>query len=209
MGDADQLQQVCLNLCMNAIQAMPDGGTLDLHLEGMVRRKVGLDKAPPGGYIMLAVADTGVGIAEAHLGRIFEPFYSTKTWPENSSSEAASGGPSSGEGSPGSGEPASGGSSAESTSGSGLGLSVSAGIVKDHDGWIEIERRPTGGTIFRVFLPAPEEELGPLGPSLAPKSRPLRAPLPSPPVASPLAVRIEATAAQVVQRAGDPDAPER
>ncbi|HNG00097.1 MAG TPA: ATP-binding protein, partial [Pseudomonadota bacterium] len=43
-------------------------------------------------------------------------------------------------------------------SGSGLGLSVSAGIVKDLDGWIECERRPTGGTIFRVFLPAPERE---------------------------------------------------
>ena len=139
MGDADQLQQVCLNLCMNAIQAMPEGGTLDLHLEGLVRRKVGLDKAPPGGYIMLAVADTGVGIAEAHLGRIFEPFARPRPGREqqfpSDSSESAEGG-----------ERWRG-----TTSGSGLGLSVSAGIVKDHDGWIEIERQPSGGTIFRVF----------------------------------------------------------
>jgi len=133
LGDADQLQQVCLNLCVNAIQAMPEGGTLDLHLDGLVRRKPGLDKAPPGAYVMLSVADTGVGIDDADLGRIFEPFYSTKTLDKKSK---LSDGP----------------------SGSGLGLSVSAGIVKDHDGWIEIERRPSGGTIFRVFLPAPEDD---------------------------------------------------
>ncbi|HNF97939.1 MAG TPA: histidine kinase dimerization/phospho-acceptor domain-containing protein, partial [Pseudomonadota bacterium] len=75
VGDSDQLQQVCLNLCINAIQAMPEGGALDLSLEGIVRRKPGLDKAPPGAYVMLAVADTGIGIDEADLSRIFEPFY--------------------------------------------------------------------------------------------------------------------------------------
>lgn len=203
MGDADQLQQVCLNLCMNAIQAMPEGGTLDLHLEGLVRRKVGLDKAPPGGYIMLAVADTGVGIAEAHLGRIFEPFYSTKTWPETSgpgdSGESTEGGA---------------GGGAGTTSGSGLGLSVSAGIVKDHDGWIEIERRPSGGTIFRVFLPAPEpdEEAVRLTPP-ARSSRPQRPPSPSAEVFS--QAQIEATPLQVLKNSGDVqsdaqgDAPER
>ena len=131
VGDSDQLQQVCLNLCINAIQAMPEGGSLDLSLEGIVRRKPGLDKAPPGAYVMLAVADTGIGIDEADLSRIFEPFYSTKT---------------------------DGKTGKDGPSGSGLGLSVSAGIVKDLDGWIECERRPTGGTIFRVFLPAPERE---------------------------------------------------
>jgi signal transduction histidine kinase len=138
-GDADQLQQVCLNLCINAIQAMPDGGgRLDLHLEGLVRRKPGLDRARPGAYVMLAVADTGIGIDDVHLGRIFEPFYSTK----NADSDL-------------------GRSEAGRTGGSGLGLSVSAGIIKDLDGWIECERRPPGqggGTIFRVFLPAPESD---------------------------------------------------
>lgn len=136
-GDADQLQQICLNLCMNAIQAMPDGGKLDLYLEGLSRRKPGLDRARPGAYVMLAVADTGIGIDDVHLGRIFEPFYSTK----NADSEP--------------------GGDGGRTGGSGLGLSVSAGIVKDHDGWIECERRQPaqgGGTVFRVFLPAPETD---------------------------------------------------
>ena len=149
---------------MNAIQAMPEGGTLDLHLEGLVRRKVGLDKAPPGGYIMLAVADTGVGIAEAHLGRIFEPFYSTKTWPEGGA----------GGGSSETSDPGAAGSATSSgtASGSGLGLSVSAGIVKDHDGWIEIERQRPRGTVFRVFLPAPEPDELPLRIEPAPLHRP-------------------------------------
>ena len=134
VGDADQLQQVCLNLCMNAIQAMPEGGQLHLQLEGLVRKRPGLDRASPGAYVMLAVADTGIGIDEQHLDRIFEPFYSTK----NADSDSDRG---------------------DRGGGSGLGLSVSAGIVKDHDGWIECERRsPThgGGTVFRVFLPAIE-----------------------------------------------------
>jgi signal transduction histidine kinase len=151
VGDSDQLQQVCLNLCINAIQAMPDGGSLDLYLEGIVRRKPGLDKAPPGSYVMLAVADTGVGIDEGNMGRIFEPFYSTK----NHDGKTGKDGP----------------------SGSGLGLSVSTGIVKDLDGWIDCERRPTGGTIFRVFLPAPEREEPALRPQ---RSRPPLRPQPSP-----------------------------
>lgn len=132
-GDADQLQQVSLNLCINAIQAMPDGGELHLHLEGLVRKKPGLDRALPSAYVLLSVSDTGVGIDEAHIGRIFEPFYSTK----NAESD------------PGEGARPTGG-------GSGLGLSVSTGIVKDHDGWIECERHPAPqrGTTFRIFLPA-------------------------------------------------------
>jgi signal transduction histidine kinase len=133
LGDADQLQQVCLNLCMNAIQAMPEGGRLQLQLQGLVRKRPGLDRASPGAYVMLAVEDTGVGIDQEHIGRIFEPFYSTK----NADSDP------------------------DRSGGSGLGLSVSAGIVKDHDGWIECERRPPGlggGTIFRVYLPALETE---------------------------------------------------
>lgn len=142
LGDADQLQQVCLNLCMNAIQAMPEGGRLQLQLQGLVRKRPGLDRASPGAYVMLAVEDNGVGIDAEHIGRIFEPFYSTK----NADSDP------------------------ERTGGSGLGLSVSAGIVKDHDGWIECERRPPsagGGTVFRVYLPALETESDETSPARA------------------------------------------
>ncbi len=124
-GDADQLQQVCLNLCVNAIQAMPTGGALELATRALIRRRPGLDAADPGRYIVLEVSDTGVGIPVADRERIFEPFYSTKQ----------------GDGKGG---------------GTGLGLAVSVGIVKDHDGWMEIDSRPEGGTVFRVFLPASE-----------------------------------------------------
>jgi signal transduction histidine kinase len=127
-GDADQLQQVCLNLCVNAIQAMPMGGALELATRALVRRRPGLDAADPGRYVVLEVADTGVGIPEEDRERIFEPFYSTKQGPLSDGREG----------------------------GTGLGLAVSVGIVKDHDGWIEIDNRPGGGTIFRVFLPAAE-----------------------------------------------------
>ncbi len=130
LADSDQLQQVCLNLCVNAIQAMPQGGTLELSTRAMVRRRPGLDAADPGRYVVLEVADTGVGIPLEDRERIFEPFYSTK--PSNQGIKDG---------------------------GTGLGLAVSVGIVKDHDGWIDLDSRPSGGTIFRVFLPAAEPEL--------------------------------------------------
>ncbi len=122
-GDPDQLQQVVLNLTMNAIHAMPDGGRISVGLRGIVRRRPGLDAAPMLRFVVLSIADTGVGIPEADRERIFEPFYSTKN-------------------------------EEDGPTGTGLGLAVSNGIVKDHDGWIEIDSRPGGGTIFRVFLPA-------------------------------------------------------
>ena len=126
IGDADQIQQVCLNLCMNAIQAMSDGGAMDIAVYARRRRKPGLDTAPEDAYVVVEVADRGVGIPAVDRERIFEPFYSTK----------------------------------QDGGGTGLGLAVSQGIVKDHDGWIEIDARTDGGTVFRVFLPAPDDEAG-------------------------------------------------
>lgn len=117
IGDSDQLQQVTLNLCVNAIQAMTGGGVLELGTRGIERRRPGLDTAAPGPYVVLELSDTGPGIPAEDREKIFEPFYSTKE-------------------------------------GTGLGLAVSVGIVKDHDGWMEIDDRPGGGTVFRVFLPA-------------------------------------------------------
>ena len=64
-GDPDQIQQVCLNLIMNAIHAMPSGGTLRIATERVVRRKGGLDLAPPAEYAVLTIADSGPG----HPGR--------------------------------------------------------------------------------------------------------------------------------------------
>jgi len=122
-GNADEIQQVCLNLIMNAIHAMPDGGKLGVELEYVIRRKEGLDLSPPSPYLMLAISDTGLGVPEADRARIFDAFFTTKELGE----------------------------------GTGLGLPVSHGIVKDHDGWMEVGDQPGGGAVFRVFLPLPSE----------------------------------------------------
>lgn len=123
-GDPDEIQQVCMNLIMNAIQAMPSGGALAIAIQYVIRRKEGLDLAPPAPYLMMELADTGPGVPPADRARIFDAFFTTKTKGE----------------------------------GSGLGLPISHGIVKDHDGWMEVGDRPGGGAVFRVFLPiAPED----------------------------------------------------
>ena len=130
-GDPDQLQQVFLNLLMNALHAMPHGGRLTVSLAQVTRRKEGLDLAPPAEYAMLQVTDTGAGIAVQNRDDIFEPFFTTKAEGQ----------------------------------GTGLGLAVSHGIVKDHDGWIEVESPPAGatqGTVFRVFLPRGHAEASPV-----------------------------------------------
>jgi signal transduction histidine kinase len=118
-GDPDQIQQVCLNLVTNAIHAMPSGGALRISTERVVRRKGGLDLAPPAEYVALVIADSGPGIPAADRDRIFEPFFTTK----------------------------------DAGQGTGLGLAVSHGIVKDHDGWIDVDSPSGGGAVFRVYLP--------------------------------------------------------
>ncbi|MCZ7544088.1 MAG: response regulator [Anaerolineae bacterium] len=102
---ADQLRQVFLNLTLNAIEAMPEGGTL---------RVV---SAEENGCVVVTFADTGVGIASENLSRLFEPFFSTKH------------------------------------EGTGLGLSVSYGIIEAHGGAIEVASEFGQGATFRVRLP--------------------------------------------------------
>jgi two-component system NtrC family sensor kinase len=75
--DEAQLQQVLTNLMLNAIQAMPDGGRVDITLDELRAARPG-DAAAARDYVRLAIADQGVGIAPANLPRIFEPFFTTK-----------------------------------------------------------------------------------------------------------------------------------
>jgi two-component system, NtrC family, sensor kinase len=120
--DAAQLEQVVTNLVMNAIQAMPRGGVVNV--------SVSLESVSPpsradereGSYLCIRVTDQGAGIAPEHLPHIFEPFYTTK----------------------------------EVGQGTGLGLSVSYGIVQEHRGWIAVHSKVDRGSTFAVFLPLSE-----------------------------------------------------
>jgi signal transduction histidine kinase len=111
VGDRDELTQVFVNLFNNAMDAMPDGGTLRVRTE--VRSAAGIP------CLTVSVSDTGTGIAAEALKHIFEPFYTTK--PDGQ--------------------------------GTGLGLSVSLGIVRRHEGTIEVVSEPDKGTAFLISLP--------------------------------------------------------
>src|SRR5262249_19586432 len=120
-GDADRLQQVLINLLLNAVQAMPDGGALAVETKLVRRTRPGLEgSSAEQQFVTFSVTDTGVGIPTEIRDKIFDPFYTTK----------------------------------EGQGGTGLGLAVCSGIVKEHDGWIDVEDGESGGTAFHVYLPA-------------------------------------------------------
>jgi signal transduction histidine kinase/ActR/RegA family two-component response regulator len=121
VADPGQLEQVLLNLCTNARDAMPRGGRLALaadRVELTAAAAAAAGFTAGGTFARLRVADTGEGIPAEDLGRIFEPFFTTK--------------------SPG--------------KGTGLGLAVVYGIVRQHGGQVTVESRPGEGTTFSVLL---------------------------------------------------------
>jgi len=77
-GDPDQLQQVFLNLILNAIQSMPERGTLRLSISSKYTSKRGLEQAEPRYYVMVSIEDTGTGIGREVIQNIFNPFFTTK-----------------------------------------------------------------------------------------------------------------------------------
>jgi len=126
-ADPVKFEQVLLNLCINARDAMPEGGRLEISTfktkqvpDDIKKLSQDLCDKSDQEYVCIKIADTGQGIPPELKDRIFEPFFTTK----------------------------------EKGKGTGLGLSIVYGIVKDHQGFISCTSQPGKGTVFSVYLPA-------------------------------------------------------
>jgi two-component system cell cycle sensor histidine kinase/response regulator CckA len=142
MVDPGQLDQVLLNLAVNARDAMAEGGRLTLasgHATLYRPRLAGPETIPAGRYVTITVADSGLGIASAVMPRIFEPFFTTKRTPGTS-----------GLGGIGQGGTGQGGTG---QGGNGLGLPSVLGIVRQSGGFLEVASQVGIGTKVVVYLP--------------------------------------------------------
>ncbi|OQX60555.1 hypothetical protein B5M50_00880 [candidate division KSB1 bacterium 4484_219] len=122
-ADAGNIEQVIMNLAVNARDAMPDGGKITIETKNVQVDTEYCQRytyARPGKFICFSIEDNGIGMEPNVMERIFEPFFSTKAQGK----------------------------------GTGLGLSVVYGIVKSHDGWINVDSKPGQGSIFSIYLPA-------------------------------------------------------
>lgn len=123
LADPTQLHQVLMNLCVNARDAMPDGGVLAIAAENTVLDETAAPRLHPDAeadnYVVITIADTGTGIPDNVRDRIFEPFFTTK----------------------------------EFGKGTGLGLSTVLGIVKSCGGFLHVQTEMGQGTQFKIYLP--------------------------------------------------------
>lgn len=120
-GDANQIEQVVMNLATNARDAMPAGGVLSIETTPVMLDPEYVEAygARPGKYMMISISDTGMGIDKKDMAHIFDPFYTTK----------------------------------EKGKGTGLGLSMVYGIIKQHDGFINVYSEKSIGTTFKIYIP--------------------------------------------------------
>ena len=125
-ADTTSIEQVVMNLTLNARDAMPDGGTITLTTtqRTLTAEAATHPDAREGDFLCLSITDTGTGMDEITRSLIFEPFFTTKGL----------------------------------NKGTGMGLATVYGIVKQHNGWIELDTAPGKGTTFRVMLPATSEK---------------------------------------------------
>jgi CheY-like chemotaxis protein len=129
--DVTQMEQVLMNLVVNARDAMPKGGTLrvetrNIWLDGTFSSAKDVE-APVGAYLLLAVTDSGTGMDEETQSKIFEPFYTTK----------------------------------DMAKGTGLGLSTVYGIVMQSGGFVSVHSELDVGTTFEIYLPRAPSRTGP------------------------------------------------
>ncbi|HTX17452.1 MAG TPA: PAS domain S-box protein [Bacteroidota bacterium] len=125
--DPDQFHQAILNVCVNAMDAMPDGGVLSIEtdlLNGETIRSR-FPEAADERYVRIAIADTGLGMSKEVRDHIFEPFFTTK----------------------------------KRGKGTGLGLAVVYGIVRGHQGFIDVQTAPGKGSTFHLYLPSIRTEI--------------------------------------------------
>ena len=140
-GDASELEQVVMNVALNARDAMPQGGTLTVETSNVTVPAGRIQTMAAGTYVLIRIDDTGTGMTPSVKEHVFEPFFTTK-------------GP---------------------AEGSGLGLSTVYGIVKQLNGFIEVESEVGRGSAFRVYLPATTAEAVHEPVATAPASPPLAA----------------------------------
>ncbi len=126
LADSGMIEQVVMNLSVNARDAMTRGGRLNISIEAVDVDDTFIETHPqahPGPFVRLRVSDTGCGMSTETMGRIFEPFFTTK----------------------------------EIGQGTGLGLATVYGIVKQHEGWVEVSSELRQGSTFDVYFPASDE----------------------------------------------------
>jgi two-component system, cell cycle sensor histidine kinase and response regulator CckA len=126
LGDSGMIEQVVMNLSVNARDAMTRGGALIIGIETVRVDENYIETHPEahvGNFVRLRVTDNGCGMDGSTLLHIFEPFFTTK----------------------------------DIGKGTGLGLATVYGIVKQHDGWLEVASEPGQGTTFDIFFPAGNE----------------------------------------------------